>query len=297
MLGTSLAQAEITDVTLLNPLNYDYAYGGANTRHRLTITLADPAEAGGHAVDILSSDASLGLSRATVIVPEGETSHTFMVASSRTVVPASVVATVLATDEDNSMESNDFTVRPMQPSFVPGNTTTFLQGNVYTYTVKLSARLQNEQTIAIACDNPGVSVEDAVIPANESTATFSVTVDPSATGNVMFTASFNGFTVKQNAKIVRMVLKSMTANSTATAGSTVAVTLNLMSLAVGDQTVAITYSGPAAAGAPASAVISNGTKSVVVHVPTKTFTSGTKTLIVTGSLNGESKMVRIQVSP
>jgi len=296
--ATSVANAEVTSVTLLNPHGASQAYGGSDSSHFVTISLAAPAEPGGHAVNLVSSNGDLALTMSTVFVPEGQTAWAFQVALTPTVVASQESATVTATDVDGSTDSNAFSILPMEARFLAGNPGSPLQqGGTYTFSVKLSARVNSTQNVTIGSDNPDVTVENAPVVSGDYIGTFTVNVLPSAVGPVTLTATFNGrsYTVTDN--ITRAILKSVTAASpTVAPGANSSVTVSFAGVVKGARTINLSYGGPVPSGAPLAVVVPDGASSVTFNVPNN-WTRGSKTISVTATYGGVSRFVKISVSP
>jgi len=283
----------------MNSHGDQFCYGGTESPHAVTITLAAPAETGGHDVDLVSNSSDLFVTSGTVTVPEGFTTWSFQVAETPLVVPTPVTATVTATDADNSMQSNDLTIRAMEPRFLDGNPTGSLeQGATYQFNVKLSAKVAANQTISVSSSNPEVSVTDAVVLAGNSHGAFFATVSDAATGSVDLTISFNGIAYTRTLELKKVYLSGLSAAGPVTAGTNASVTITLSRPVFGDRTINLTYDGPVGAGAPTSVLVTNGTASVTFNVPTaSTLANGGRVLTITASYGGASKVTHVQVNP
>ncbi len=295
LFACSTAQAQIASVTLENDKNVAEAYGGSDSTHILTVTLDSAAEAGGHPLTLMSSNAAIFLTTSDVTIPEGVTTASFPVVMTPTMVNPPVLAHVTVTDDVDTADSNDFLVKAMRPAFTMPLANPLQQGATYDLDFGVSARVNSDTEVTFSSDNAGVVVGNGTVTTGTSSSTFTATVSSTATGRVTITAMLNGKTVSRTLGISSLALKSVETVATATAGDTISVTVNLFQPAVGDKTIDLMFEGPSN-GAPSTAVILSGQSSVTFNVSTKMFTGGSKVLKIKASFGAVTKSARVIVS-
>lgn len=287
-----------TSVTL-NPTS---VLGGGSVQG--TVQIGAPAPAAGLSVSLTSNNAAATVP-GTVLVPAGQTSATFNVATAAVTAPAT--ATITASAGGVSVSSN-LTVRVLAPSTLVFSPATVTGGASSTATVTVSDPAPAAGiTVLLSSNNVAAKVPASVkIAAGQTSATFVVTsVAVAADVNANITA-----TVGTQALSNTLIVKAPVAQSVTFAPSSVlggkasvgTVTLNGIT-AVGGRVVQLRSSNPAIAAIPVSVTVPVGKNVVTFNVTTSavltssdvTITATTGAVEASGTLNVRPVVVKTVV--
>jgi hypothetical protein len=138
------------------------------------VLLTNLAPAGGASVALSSSNASIAMVPSTVTVPEGKTSATFPIATSKTPVQTDV--TVTGVFPAGVTHSSTFTIRASPlPSSITFSPDTVMAGNAAVGTVTLDGpALAGGVVVALSTDSPTIVriPSTLAIPAGSTSGTF-----------------------------------------------------------------------------------------------------------------------------
>jgi hypothetical protein len=273
-----------------------------------SITLSQPAPAGGVIVNFLSESPAIVATPASVVVPAGQTAATFPIAANPILPSVTPVTVVIHAATGNIIKDGTLIITPIlkvswvylstaemgrQASSVTGGDSLF--GMVFT-----TAAEPTPITISLASDNPALLVPPTVViqPSQTSPqtwATFTVNTLPvPGTTSGKITASANGTSASTPISIMAspaptitsVTIPILSSSQTWSSGQTLTGTVTLSSGAfVGGMIVTLTSDTPSAAQVPASVIIPAGAKTATfpviagqVSVPTP--------VSITASLNG-----------
>ncbi len=263
-----------------------------------TVTLANPAPAGGAVVTLTTTDATVAPVPASVTVAAGQTTATFTI---DTAVTTTTTVTITAAYQGSSLgaplevDAAPVAIVPttltLSPDSVDG-------GASSTATVTLAGPAPaGGLAVALSSSNAAAQVPASVtIPANSTSATFTVTTSP-VTQQVIatLTASAGGVSVTAPLTVLAPTLERLVlAPSSLPGGQTSTGTLTLTFAAPAAGAVVTISSDNPAAVVPASVTIPSGGTTATFSVTTKPVP---KTLIatITATLGGVSQQARLEV--
>lgn len=287
-----------TSVTL-NPTS---VLGGAAAQG--TVQIGAPAPAGGLSVSLISNNAAATVP-GTVLVPAGQTSATFNVATAAVTAPAT--ATITASAGGVSVASN-LTVRVLAPTTLVFSPATVTGGASSTATVTVSDPAPAAgTTVLLSSNNVAAKVPVSVkIAAGQTSATFVVTSVAVAADVSASVTSTVGTQSLSNTLIVKApVAQSVTFLPNSVLGGKASVgivTLNGIT-AVGGRVVQLRSSNPAIAAVPASVTVPVGKNVITFNVTTSavltssdvTITATTGAVEASGTLNVRPVVVKTVV--
>lgn len=248
-----------------------------------TVTLSNPAPAGGAEVT-LSSDSSLAAVPSSVIVPAGASSANFTVntSSNGTITTANILGSY------NGFQSAVLTINGLSLSSLSLNPSSVAGGGSVTGTAILtSAAPAGGISVTLSADNARATLPGSVtVPEGATGATF--TVGTSAVGAatvVTVTGNYNG-SRSATFTITPPVISAIAINpAEVTGGASATGTITLSSAAPAEGAeVQLSSSDPAAA-APATVTIAGGQTSGDFQIATTAVPSNTS-VTITGSYNG-----------
>ena len=263
-----------------------------------TVTLNGLAPAGGVAVSLASSSASVVVP-ATVYVNAGASTATFTATTSS--VAASVSATITATYNSGTATG----VLVVTPSFgllgVSLNPVSVLSGASSTGTVTLTSAAPAAGTVvSLSSDNAAAVVPASVTVSSGSTsANFTITTSSvTIATNVKINASYGGGTETSTLTISPgLALASVSTNpGSVIAGSSSTGTVTLTTAAPAGGTVVTLSSNNAAAMVPASVTVSAGSTSANFTVTTSSVAASTS-VTITAAYAGLTKTTSLTLSP
>ena len=261
-----------------------------------TLTLNNPAPAGG-AVVSLSSDSTSAVVPTTTTVAAGSTSGTFTITTSG--VSSVTTAHISATYNSVTPTPATLTINPLAISSVSVNPTAVAGPNPSTGTVTMAGPAPaGGITVSLQSNSSAATVPTSVnVAANASSATFPVaTLGVSTSTAVTITASYGGANVTTTLT-VNPLLSSVSVNPTAVVGPT-------------GSTGTVTLAGPAPAGGISVSLQSNSSAatvatsvSVAANATSATFpvttvaVAGSTPVTITASYNNVSVTATLTVNP
>jgi hypothetical protein len=301
--STSSATLHITPATAALAslaLSPSSLVGGASATG--TVTLAQPAVAGGVVVGLSTDNGSVTSIASSVTVPEGTTSATFSIGTSTVLAATNVVITASL---NGGTKTATLTVNPPPAPAALASlacSPASLQGGASAQgTVTLTAAAVADVVVGLASDNTAAGVPASVtVLAGRRSATFPISTSVVASvQNVTLTASLNGGT-KIAALTVNPIppaaLASLAVSPTSLLGGASAQgTVTLTAAAVADVVVGLA-SDNAAASPAASVTVLAGRTSANFAVPTSLVSSVQKA-VITASLNGGTKTATLTIDP
>lgn len=246
-----------------------------------TVTLGGPAPGGGVTVVLSSSNPSLATVPATIIIPQNATAATFAVA---TIPVGTDTSSTIAATYNGTNATAVLTVVPPALTGVTLNPTAVRGGSPSSGTVTLNAPAPaGGAVVSLSTSNASWATVPAsiTIPANATTATFTVVTFPvSSTTSVTVSATYGASAKAAVLTVTPPILNSVSLNPTSVTGGTASAgTVTLDSPApVGGAVVMLSSSNASAATVPASVTIpANATSATfnVTTVPVGTNTSVT----------------------
>jgi hypothetical protein len=189
---TQLATLTVILAPSLSSLSVNPSGVTGGTAATGTATLSAPAPVGGVAVALSSSILATAMVSASVSVPAGATSATFTI--STTPVPASTAVTISGT-HGGVTRSAVLTVTPPTLSSVSLNPTSVTAGASSIETVVLSgAAPGGGVAVALSSSDPAIALvpPSVAVAAGATSATFTITTHPCASGTVSISATFGG---------------------------------------------------------------------------------------------------------
>ena len=285
-------------------MNPTTVVGGAQSSTG-TVTLSGPAPTGGAVVSLSSSNPSVAAVPASVTVPAGASSASFLATTSAVV--ASTAVTISASYGGASRTAS-LTVTPptatlssltLNPTSVTGGTQSS------TGTVTLSGPSPSGgAVVSLASSNPSVAAVPAsvTVPAGASSASFTVTTSAVvASTAVTISASYGGASRTASLTVTppTATLSSLTLNPTSVVGgtqsSTGTVTLSGPAPS-GGAVVSLSSSNPSAAAVPAGVTVPAGASTASFAVTTGAVVAST-TVSITASFGGASRTASLAVTP
>ena len=249
-----------------------------------TVSLATPAPAGGVTVMLASENPSAAIVPASVTVPAGATSATFVVSTNWS--GSGWTAFNISASVDGATRSAWFRIGPatiasalsIAPSSLPG-------GDSATATVTLNtAASAGAAVVALSSSNPAVANVPATVsvPAGTSAATFTVSTSsvPVAT-SVTISGTYGGATRSAALTVTPLIaLSAVSLNpASVTAGSASTGTVLLTAPAPpGGTAVTLSSSNPSIATVPASVTVPAGAISATFAASTPACASGSVTI-------------------
>jgi photosystem II stability/assembly factor-like uncharacterized protein len=157
-----------------------------------TVTLSAAAPAGGAVIGLASTDAAVAVIRASVAVAAGGTSATFTISTNP--VNTSAAVTISGT-YGGVTRAAVLTVNPPTPSSVNLNPTSVTGGASSIGTVVLSGPAPGRGVaVALSSSDPAIAAvpPSVTVAAGETSATFTISTPPCASGTATISASFGG---------------------------------------------------------------------------------------------------------
>jgi len=274
--------------------------GGTGSTGR--VTLNGPAPAGGAVVSLASDNTAAATVPASVTVPSGSTSATFVVAT----LPVSGSTPVaISALYGGVTRTSALTVLPAPPATLSSlslSPSSVIGGNGSTGTVTLSApapvggivvSLTSSRTSAAAVP-PSVTV-----PAGSTSATFAVTTFPvSSSTSATISASYGAVTRSSNISVNRPSLLSLSLSPATVKGgigSTGTVKLNGPAPA-GGASVSLSSSRTSTATVPSTVIVAAGSTSATFLITTRTVSSS-RNVTISASYRGVTKRATLRVTP
>ncbi len=255
-----------------------------------TITMSGKAPTG-FTVNLMSSNVNVATVPATVTIPAGTNTATFIITSVAVSSDSNTVIT--ASTPSGGGKTAGITVKPMLQSVALSSATT-IGGTAVTGTVTLNAAAPAGGTVVtLSSSNSSVASPPATVTvaANATTATFTVVTQAvAANTNVTISGTLNGATrsatlTNQTATATTLVLNSATINAGET--STATVTLTGPAPSGGTSiTITVVNSAGNSASAPQTVTIPAGSTSATFTVSTTGFTTTDRTATVTVAITG-----------
>ncbi|MCI0350777.1 MAG: DUF4082 domain-containing protein [Acidobacteriales bacterium] len=268
--------------------------GGASSTGRANLNAAAPS---GGVLITLSSANPAATTPASVTVPAGATTATFLV----TTTPVSTVTTGNITGNDGlTTRSANLTVNPATLSSIGRSPSTVVGGNPVTGTATLTGPApQGGAVVTLTASTPVLSVPPSVtVPAGATSATFTI-------GTVPVTAITTGtvsgtFGVTRTSGVITVDtadLTSLTLNPSTLAGGNQSIgTVTLTGNAPVDRTVNIFSFNDPLAQVPVSVVIPAGSRSTTFVINTAQVTANTNVTIQAVSL-GITRNATLTIRP
>jgi len=267
-----------------------------------TITLVQPALAGGVVVSVSNDNNSIMSVASSVTVPAGQLSATFSVGTSTVLTATNVTVTAAL---NGGTKTATLTVNPVPPPAALASlavSPASLQGGAPSQgTVTLTAAAAVDVIVGLASDNAAAGVPASVtVPAGRTSANFPITTSSvTSIQNVTITASLNGGT-KTAALAVNPVppaaLASLAVSPVSLLGGASAQgTVTLTAAAAADVVVGLA-SDNAAASVAASVTVPAGQTSTNFPIPTSQVAS-LQNVTISASLNGGTKTAALAVNP
>lgn len=270
-----------------------------------TVTLSDPAPAGGAVVTLTSGNTGAATVPASVTIPEGQTTTTFIVTSKP--VPTSTNVTITATYNRVS-QSAVLRVNPPVLTGLTLNPATVFGGQTSVGTVTLDGPAPTGNLVVrLTSDNANVATVPAsvTVAAGQTSATFTVTSQPVARRTVVtITATSNGASVSALLTVRPPAIVGLSLNPDSVyGGNTSTATVTLSSAAPdGGTFVDLVSSNPAVASVPTDGLrVPAGARTATFIVRTQTVTAITPVTISGTTDKGTSDEVtvsaRLNVAP
>ena len=263
-----------------------------------TVSISDPAPAGGKTVALSSSDPAVASVAADVVVPEGATTVEFVVTTAAVSVPT--VVTISATA--GATKTADLLVNPVTVTGLSLDPPSVVGGEPSIGTVSLTtAAGLGGALIGLTSSNPGVASVPSGVPVAQGSLSASFTIDTSAvteSTQVTIGATAAGTTQTATLTVRPRALSSLTLNSTSVLGGTSCtgtVTLNTSAPSEGFP-VTLTTSDPAVASVPATVLVAQGETSAQFTVTTTVVSTPTP-VTVSASAGGAIRTAGIEVGP
>jgi len=310
--GTSVPMTSFGMVPLLfsMSLSTDSVAGGSVVTG--TITLQRPAPAGGTDVTIVTSDTSLAQPPAHVVVPEGQTSASFSIATATVAAAAPAVFDVGTANDGYHAPQARLTIRPAGSAApAPSLSTVTLTspgvvgGTSATGTVTLTGPAPaGGASVQVTGSGSGTQIVN--VPAGGQSGSFTITTaDANFSRWVMIQASYGSSDSGLHGAVLRIdpdvpAIPSLLAFGISptgtTAGGSVRGTVGLVTPApAGGATISLSSSNPAAQ-VPASVNIAAGNSATTFTVGTSAVSSFTSATI-TGSSGASTKQAFLDIAP
>jgi hypothetical protein len=295
--GTQGATLTINPATLSSvSLSPNNPVGGASSTG--TVTLSGSAPTGGDVVTLTSNNTSVAAVPASVTVPAGATTATFII----TTVPVAANTTVsISSTFNGTTRSANLTVRAATPSSVSLSPNNPIGGASSTGTVTLNgAALPGGDIVTLTSSNTSAAVVPAsvTVPAGATTATFTITTTPvTANTSVTISAAFNGTTRTATLTVRAATPSLLSLSPTSVTGgnsSTGTVTLNGAAPASG-AVVTLTSNNTAVATVPASVTVPAGATTATFTITTTPVATNTS-VTISAALNGTTRNASLTVN-
>ncbi len=267
------------------------------------LTLDGAAGPSGVTVSLSSSDASVANVPATVTIPSGKPSATFVFTTNS--VSASGSTIITATDASgNVIGTQTLNVNAIVPAGVGLSLPTLYNGQSTTGRIKLNVVAPSgglAVDLTVPDDYKPYFPAQVVVPAGASYADFTVNVDPAFAGpdaSFALTAAANGASVTTNVNLKTVAVGSVRFSPGTIYGgynTTITVTLNHAAPA-GGMTVNLASSSPSLM-VPTPVIIPSGAMSGAVSVAAQLPLSSTETVTITATAGGVSKTVPVTIRP
>lgn len=272
--------------------------GGKSSTGKVVLDGAAPA--GGVVVTLSSNNASATVP-STVTVAAGATSATFTVNTSGVANTVTATITVASGGLSGSLP---LAITPATLSAVSFNPTSISGGAPCQGTVTLNGNAPPSGavvTLSVVKNLPGVSVPSTVtIPANASSANFSVTSQPVSTDETLsLTASYGGQKASGSLTIHAATLQSVSVNpNSLTGGQTATLTVTMSGPVAKAQTVVLTSGNSSAIKTPASVTVPANQTSVQVQLKASAVKSVTTVTLTASSGTPATKVTcTVTVNP
>ncbi len=243
----------------------------------VSVRLASGASSGGQLVSFSSSN-SYAVAPASATILAGRTSVTAKFTTRAVSRNTSVTLTA-----ETGGTSKDIVVTLTPPKLSSLSTPTKLvvgaQGSA---TVRLSLAPIVDTVVSLESSDPsiGTAPETVTILAGKTSVAFKVTAGVS-TGNVTFTASFNGVSKTDVTAVALTELSSVSSPSSLVAGKVTNGSVRITGAAYGEIVVSLSSSNPSIAAVPATVTILHGKTSAYFPVSAIGATSGNVTITAT----------------
>ena len=244
-----------------------------------TVTLSDPAPAGGVSIALSSSNAATAtVAPPTVVIPQGATQAVFTVQG---VAAGNATITAVATGYPNATITIGVTSNLISIGAIP----TVAPGQSLAFPVSLSSPATGNVTITFASSNPSIAtVTPSVVIANGLQVP---SANPSVTGvgigTAQITATATGFAPDTRPVTVTLTLSFSPTSLTLVENTTQNITLNLSAPApAGGLAVSLAMGNTGVATVPAQVTVAAGQLSAPVAVTSVATGSTTLTATATG---------------
>jgi trimeric autotransporter adhesin len=284
------------------------ASSAAGTPVTGVVTLASPAPPGGTTVS-LASDTPAARVASDAVVPQGQTTAEFTVATSPVTQPTTATITGTA---GGATTSASLSVMPQGTSTISGLTispSSLTAGQVGTGTVTLaSPAATGGGSVNLSSSGPAVTVPVSVsVPEGETTATFPVTaslvtspttatITASSANSTSATVSVNPASSTQTGPVATLASLSV-APSSVTSGQAATGTVTLASPAPASGVVVGLASNNPAATVPVSVTVPAGQTTATFPVSTTTVTTPATATITGVSANTEAATLTVNPAP
>ncbi|MFC4907720.1 hypothetical protein [Actinomadura gamaensis] len=261
-----------------------------------TVVLSRAAPAGGTVVSLGSNDREVTLSTTSLTIPAGATSGTFQAIAAAQAAPRQFVITASIPDV---VSQSILQVRgPGNLDALSGTREQLPNGTSVTETVSLTDPVDHDSVVALASDDPDVTVPDRVIvPAGKTSAPFVLKVGTLATGKrVWVTASLDGDSVRGLFRVGPEGLSSFTVPDQVTAGQGFTGEIRPVAEVSRDSVVTLTSSDPHLV-VPATVTISKGYEYVTFTGTTTGPITSPIQVTVTASWNASTLTRTITLNP
>ncbi|MGC2194783.1 MAG: hypothetical protein WA628_08905 [Terriglobales bacterium] len=276
-------------------LNPTSVVGGKSST--ATVTLSGPAPAGGAGVTLASSNPNAAQVPASLTLPAGSRTATFVITTNPVVAnTSSVISAVL----NGTTRTATLTVRAPSVSSLSLSPTSVVGGSTSTGTITLTGIVATGIVVAITSSNNTIATVPAnvTVPGGSSTATFTINTTPtSSSTSPNITASYGGSSRSQRLTVSAPGLSSLGLNPSTVRGgspSTGTVTLNGPAPSNG-MSVTLSSSNTSIATVPSTVTVPAGSRTANFTVTSRTVTT-TRTATITGNRNGTRSAV-LTVTP
>ena len=267
------------------------------------VSLGGPASAGGVSISFLSTVPALAATPATVVIPEGASSASFVVPTGGTTLTGPSSLKIYATDGSAS-QATILTLVPIVN--LSALTVNAVEGGFATYgTLTLSIPAQaGGAVVTLNSGNPSLVTVPASVTIPQGYTSFSFAVSTSAVSAITavpVTATFNGLAFPVNVSLNPapvVAVGSLSAFPTVVGGQTIAVTVNMTNFprSAGGAVVTLSSGDVGTLQVPAVVTIPQGSYSVT-FIATTNVVAGIKGVSVKAVYNGTVASATIMVNP
>ncbi len=270
-IGTSISTVEVRYVPVpLSTLSMSptSVLGGYSSQG--TVTLSGAAPSGGVVVSLSSDTPSVADVPATVMVPAGGTSATFMIT---TFPVAGSTSLAITADDGVNQKTEVLTVTPPALNALSISPTSIVGGSSSQGTVTLSGAAPNGGSVVLlSCDNPVASVPASItVPAGSTSTSFTITTTAVAgPTSATITAVYGGITKTGVLTVTPSAVSSLSMSQTSVLSNDSAEgTVTLIGAAPsGGSVVLLSSNNASVASVPASITVPAGSTSATFTITT-----------------------------